>query len=50
MPLLLPLMLLNLGLVVLGTVAGLPFHPSHTPFRTAYPGASAKNIGRLQSS
>jgi hypothetical protein len=29
MPLLLPLMLLNLGLVVLGNLAGLPFHPSN---------------------
>jgi hypothetical protein len=42
LPLLLPLMLLNLGLVVLGTWLVFPFNPSHTPFRTAYPGAERK--------
>jgi hypothetical protein len=33
MPLLAPLMLLNLGLVVLGDLAGLPFDPPHSSFR-----------------
>ena len=39
MPLLAPLMLLNLGLGRAGLLAGVSFHPPYSPLRASYPGA-----------